>query len=112
MASTQFAPRISNAKGAKRQSHKVEVLFRKMRKISSSCIKKQKPRRITDYHEPISMGQRVVLRSQGRVPVKMLMAIHKMYKNNSVRATDFVRGPTYGSMSTELRCAVREYFEG
>ena len=69
-------------------------------------------------HSPIILGRRVVLRSQIPVPVKMFVALHKLYKEDSIRATNVLNanmededGEPTRSINVALRCAIQELWE-
>ena len=68
-------------------------------------------------HSPIILGRRVVLRSQIPVPVKMFVALHKLYKEDSIRATNVLNanleyeGEPTRSIDVALRCAIQELWE-
>jgi len=96
------------------------ALWTRMRELSLSCIEKKKLRkfikkkkrlRVFGSHEPLKFGQRVVLRSQGRVQTDKLVEIHTMFKRNSIIATKLLNSPAYRKMCTEFRCAIRASFE-
>ena len=69
-------------------------------------------------HSPIILGRRVVLRSQIPVPVKMFVALHKLYKEDSIRATNILNAnngdehsePTL-KINVAFRCAIQELWE-
>lgn len=111
VAMAPIAEEESDTKKVKEQRSKVIALIRKMRKTSLSRIRKKKRRRVRHFHESIKMAQRVVLRSYGRVSVPMLLGVHRMFRNNSIRATKLLRKSKRGTMNTGLTCAVRASFE-
>lgn len=104
-----------------RKKHFKSVL-KDMRKISVKPLrnfKLKKPkvtrRRPIQDIEPVKLGQRIVFRSQGQVPVKQMVAFHTLIKNDQLRASNLVslnmRGePTTGRNSAFL-CATRNSFE-
>lgn len=69
-------------------------------------------------HAPIILGRRVVLRSQIPVPVKLFVALHKLYKEDSIRATNVLNsgmgdedGEPTRKINVALRCAIQELWE-
>lgn len=70
---------------SKENQKRLQNFFEKTRKISSTHISKsyrsQRPNH--DDIEPITLCQRVVFRSEGQLPVKRLLQIHKVIKSES-----------------------------
>lgn len=71
-----------------------------------------------DNNAPIILGRRAVVRSQIPVPVKLFVALHKLYKEDSIRATSVLSSrmdsdkdePTR-KINVALRCAIQELWE-
>lgn len=65
--------------------------------------------------EPLKLGQRVILRSGGPVPVQQLVRLHAMYQKYEARANEILettmRGEPTRESNTALHCVVRELFE-
>ena len=69
-------------------------------------------------HSPIILGRRVVLRSQIPVPAKIFVELHKLYKEDSIRATNILNAsiddkysePTLRT-NVAFRCAIQELWE-
>lgn len=115
MVSTKVA--TSKTIAARRKN--IKYKFREMSKIAASQRGKGNSRDGPfDTHEPIILGRRVVLRSQITVSVKLFVALHKLYKEDSVRATDVLaanmsgeRGEPTLSFNVALRCAIQELWD-
>lgn len=67
---------------------------------------------------PVILGRRVVLRSNLLVPVKVFVALHKLYKEDSIRATDTLNsalasqgGEPTDSINVAIRCAIQELWD-
>ena len=113
MVSTKVA--TSRATTARRK--KIKFAFKKMGKIAASQGGKLRTFP-SDNHSPIILGRRVVLRSQIPVPVKIFVALHKLYKEDSIRATSILNSnmgdknsdPTR-RINVALRCAIQELWE-
>lgn len=113
MASTKVA--TSRVITARRKN--IKSTLRKMSKIAASQggnFRTFPP----DNHSPIILGRRVVMRSQIPVPVKTFVALHKLYKEDSIRATS-VLNANMGDRHSEptrrinvaLRCAIQELWD-
>lgn len=111
LAMAPIADEDSETEKVREKKKNTIALMKKMRKISWSCQRKRKYSRTRQFYEPIKIGQRVVLRAYGRISVQSLVAVHRMFKNNSTRATRFLYTPKHEMMNTEARCAVRASFE-
>lgn len=65
--------------------------------------------------EPIVLGRRVVLRRQVRAPVNLFSALHRLYKNDSRRATkllSIVAGKVLTSKyDVYTRCAIQNSWD-
>ena len=112
MVSTKVA---SKAIPARRKN--VKSTLRKMSKIAASQGGSSR-RFPKGNHSPIILGRRVVLRSQIPVPAKMFVALHKLYKEDSIRATNILNADMGGddgeptrSINVALRCAIQEVWE-
>ena len=95
----------------------IRSAFKKMHKIAASQGGKIRPVP-SENHSPIILGRRVVLRSQIPVPVKIFVALHKLYKEDSIRATNILNAGTGSEdseptlrMNVALRCAIQELWE-
>ena len=113
MVSTKVA--TSGAHAARRKN--IKSTLRKISKIAASQGGSLRTLP-SDNHSPIILGRRVVLRSQVAVPVKMFVALHKLYKEDSIRATDVLNanmGDEHGDptrkFNVALRCAIQEMWE-
>ena len=113
MVSTKVA--TSRAITARRKN--IRSALRKMERIAASQGDdfRSLP---SGNHSPIILGRRVVLRSQIPVPAKMFVALHKLYKEDSIRATNVLNanmddedGDPTRSMNVALRCAIQELWE-
>lgn len=88
-----------------------------MGKIAAS--QKGKPRNTPPgNHAPIILGRRLVLRPQIPVDVKLFTAFHKLYKDDSIRATNILNSSCSGEdgeptrmINVALRCAIQELWE-
>ena len=93
-----------------------EKIFEDIRRISATRPKIPR-RRLPPTHEvePIKLGQRVVFRSQGQIPVKPLIKLHKLIRSDSIRATEALSVGTEGEptklRNSGLHCAIRHHFE-
>lgn len=72
----------------------------------------------SDNQAPIILGRRAVVRSQIPVPVKLFVALHKLYKEDSIRATDVMNSKLGGDdgeptrdINVALRCAIQELWD-
>ena len=69
-------------------------------------------------HAPIILGRRLVMRSRIPVDVGLYVAFHKLYKDDSIRATNVLNAsssdeddePTL-KINVALRCAIQEMWE-
>ena len=113
MVSTKTAP--SKAFTARKKN--IRSTVRKMGKIATSQIGNSRglPE---DTHEPIVLGRRVILRQRIPVPVKLFVALHKLYKEDSMRATKILSSTLSGgngeptrTFNVALRCAIHELWE-
>jgi len=91
-------------------------IFRKMRNISATQLSElRRPSSPTQDVEPIALGQRVVFRAQGQVPVQRLVELHKLMKSKSILASEALNFYTNGEPTSipysGLHCAVRHVFE-
>ena len=116
MVSTKFA--TSKATTARKKN--IRSTVRKMGKIAASQGggSRRFPPSPPNNHAPIILGRRVVLRLQTSVPVKMFVALHKLYKEDSVRATSILNsalgdadGEPTSKINVALRCAIQELWE-
>lgn len=90
---------------------------RRMRKLSAIAlgIKRRIGDELFDF-DTVKIAQRSVLRSQGRIPVNLLVALHRLYKNDSARANEMLscsslyNEPT-SKTSTVMHGAIRALFE-
>ena len=113
MVSTKIAS--SKAKIARRKNIKSKL--RKMGKIAASQqgnTRNAPP----GNHAPIILGRRLILRSRIPVDVEAFVAFHKLYKDDSIRATNVLNAlssdedgePTL-KINVALRCAIQELWE-
>ena len=95
----------------------IKSTLRKMGKIAASQRANYRDLPL-DNHWPIILGRRVVLRPQIPVPVKLFVALHKLYKEDSIRATNILTSKMGGNdgeptrrINVALRCAIQETWE-
>ena len=74
-----------------KSNRRLKNLLRSLRKTSSEQLEKQPCIRddlkfTAQDHEPFVFGQRVVLRHRGVIPIKILIATHKLFKEVQMRA--------------------------
>ena len=69
-------------------------------------------------HSPIILGRRVVLRSHIPVSIEVFLRLHKLYKEDSIRATSVLTASMIGDdgeptrrINVALRCAIQELWE-
>ncbi|KAM0804963.1 hypothetical protein BDR22DRAFT_885054 [Usnea florida] len=69
-------------------------------------------------HSPIILGRRVVLRSHIPVSIEVFLRLHKLYKEDSIRATSVFTASMIGDdgeptrrINVALRCAIQELWE-
>ena len=107
---------VSTSKQPKERRKRLKALFRKMRKTSETRIRQPiLPSRLTQDVEPINLSQRVVFRSQGEIPVKVVLRYHDLLKCGSIMATRILSVLTEGE-PTDIRngglnSALRHFFE-
>lgn len=113
MVSTKVA--TSRAITARRKN--IKSTLKKINKIAAS--QGGNFRNSPSYdHSPIILGRRVVLRSQVPVPIKIFVALHRLYKEDSIRASEIlntnmsvVAGEPTLQINVALRCAIQELWE-
>ena len=113
MVSTKDA----NSRATTTRRKNIRSAFKKMHKIAASQGGSFRTAP-SDNHSPIILGRRVVLRSQISVPVKIFVALHKLYKEDSIRATNILNANVGDEQSeptlkknVALRCAIQELWE-
>ena len=91
--------------------------FRGLRRLSRKALKRQSfvssPLDDGVDIEPLQFGQRLVLRSRIRLPIKTFMNMHGIYKKDSTDATNMLRAarhPHFGWYPLD-RVALRTEFE-
>lgn len=97
---------------------KLKSTLRQMGKIAFSQRGKSHVFIPSADHAPIILGRRALLRPQISVPVKLFVALHRLYKEDSMRATN-VLASKMGDEDDEptrrinviLRCAIQELWE-
>lgn len=62
------------------------MMLRQMRETSAETLETLPASLDSVDLEPIKLSQRVVLRSNVRLPVKLLVELHRLYKNDTARA--------------------------
>ena len=95
----------------------IKSMLRKMRKIAASQEGNSRNTPPSN-HAPIILGRRLVLRSRIPVPVKLFVEFHKLYKDDSIRATNILNAsctdeddePTR-KINVALRCAIQELWD-
>ena len=99
-----------------RQQMKLEV--EALRKISEKALGKDNttssPFEEEVIVEPLQMGQRVVLRAIDPASIKTFVKLHKLYKNDTIRATSLLSlddPSTNTKMYAFDRCVIRSEFE-
>ena len=107
------ANRLSDLKERRKR---FRVIFRNMRRISAAGLDQfRQPQPLTQDLEPIQLGQRVVFRSLGQVPVKRLVELHRLIKCESNAAshalTNLTNSEPTSILNRGLHCAVRHIFE-
>lgn len=113
MVSTKVA--TSDAITARRKN--IKSTLRKMSKIAESQRDSSR-HLLSDNQAPIILGRRAVVRSRIPVPVKLFVALHKLYKEDSIRATNVLTSKMDGDdgeptrrINVALRCAIQELWE-
>ena len=103
-----------------RSRKKLKHLLRKIRNISAKKITRvRKHAGMVQDIEPLKLGRRLVLRSRAQVPVKKMVALHGLYRDESMWATKFLSESLSGTMEgepigishTSMRCLLRAKIE-
>lgn len=94
----------------------LKTYFRQMRKISASRLDNpSETPHLREDIEPLKLGQRIVFRSQGQVPVKSLVALHRMIRNDSIRGSELATIMSHGQPTrkdnSRFLCVIRNLFE-
>lgn len=122
---TSFTTVVSSgqtASSVKERRKHIKSIFRSMRKTSAYGLRKSRLnktrkalRRPIQDVEPLKLGQRIVFRSQGQVPVKQLVAFHRLIKNDQIRASKLLslnmKGEPTRRRNSAFFCAIRNSFE-